>query len=183
MSDIEKQDKHLLNEALHILEMQYDSNEDFNNCFDGEELVSIQSQKQDVDDYKYEPSKILFWVDRDAYETELDAWSNEKIYVQHKEVIELIRTNGHITVFNELQESIRRGRIVPFIGAGMSVPMGMPLWKEALQQLLTRLRLRTPDSKSISNLIDTGRYLEAAQKLKEHSRAMTESFIRTTYRI
>jgi hypothetical protein len=71
--------------------------------------------------------------------------------------------------------------VVPFIGAGMSKPMGMPLWSEALLELLGRLP--AADTAAISALIESGSYLAAAQALVEHDAVQTANFIRTKYRV
>lgn len=130
--------------------------------------------------YQYERSKVLFWLDREAYDDERTAWDNDTHQARHKEVTELIRASGLAAPFRDLLAAVERGRIVPFIGAGMSKPMGMPLWADALRQLLGRLP--GAGAPGISALIDAGRYLEAAQALVEHDGIQVTNFIRTTYR-
>ena len=139
MNEAEKPQKALLAEAKRILGKQYEAHLDFNGFFDGEEPISISSPRKEVNSYQYERSKVLFWLDRDAYDDERTAWENETHQAKHKEVIELIRGHGRETPFQDLLTAVERGRVVPFIGAGLSKPMGMPLWAEALRQLLPRL--------------------------------------------
>jgi hypothetical protein len=181
MSDHEKDQRHLLTEAVRLLSNQYETNQTFNESFDGEEPLSIPSPRQDVGSYQYERSKVLFWLDREAYDDERVAWENDTNQAKHKEVIELLRAGGLIAPFQDLLDAVERGRVVPFIGAGISKPMGMPLWSEALRLLLARLP--TIDAASINALIDAGRYLEAAQALVDHDTVQATNFIRTTYRI
>jgi hypothetical protein len=180
MSDTEKSHRDLLAEAVRILGNQYDANADFNTFFDGEEPLSIHSPRADVNAYQYERSKVLFWLDREAYDDERTAWDNDTHQARHKEVTELIRAGGLAAPFRDLLAAVERGRIVPFVGAGMSKPMGMPLWADALRKLLGRLP--GADAPGISALIDAGRYLEAAQALVEHDGIQVTNFIRTTYR-
>lgn len=181
MSDAEKQQKHLLTEAIRLLGNQYETSPDFNEFFDGEEPLSIPSPRQDVDAYQYERSKVLFWVDREAYDDERTAWENDTNQARHKEVTEIIRANGLVAPFQDLLDAVDRGRVVPFIGAGMSKPMGMPLWGEALKQLLARLP--AANGPAITALIDAGQYLAAAQALVDHDAVQVTNFVRTTYRI
>jgi hypothetical protein len=181
MSDSERHQKGLLSEAVRLLDNQYEANPGFNEFFDGEEPLSIPSPRQDVDAYQYERSKVLFWVDREAYDDERVAWENDSNQARHKEVTELIRGGGLAAPFQDLLDAVERGRVVPFIGAGLSKMMGMPLWGEALKQLLARLP--AADAPTITALIDSGRYLEAAQALVEHDNVQTTNFVRTTYRI
>lgn len=181
MSNADKQQKHLLTEAVRLLGNQYDASPDFNAFFDGEAPLSIPSPRQDVDAYQYERSKVLFWVDREAYDDERTAWENDTNQAKHEEVIELIRAHGLIGPFQDLLDAVDRGRVVPFIGAGMTKPMDMPLWGEALKQLLARLP--AADGPGITALIDGGQYLAAAQALVDHDAVQVTNFVRTIYRI
>ncbi len=83
--------------------------------------------------------------------------------------------------FRDLLAVVERARIVPFVGAGMSKPMGMPLWGEALKELLGRLP--GADAAAINAQIDAGHYLGAAQALVDHDDVQTTNFVRTKYRI
>src|SRR5947199_10079736 len=94
MNDAEKSHKDLLSEALRILGNQYDANADFNTFFDGEEPLSLPSPRPDVDAYHYERSKVLFWLDREAYDDERTVWENDTHQARHKQVIELIRAQA-----------------------------------------------------------------------------------------
>ncbi|MCP9887524.1 SIR2 family protein [Cyanobium sp. ATX 6A2] len=91
------------------------------------------------------------------------------------------RVHGLETPFSELLVAVQRGRIVPFVGAGMSMPMGMPLWGAALKELLGCLP--SADADAIDMQIETGQYLAAAQALFEHDQVQTSNFVRTKYRI
>jgi len=57
----------------------------------------------------------------------------------------------------------------------------MPLWGEALEQLL--VRLAPPNADTIKQLITDGRYLDAAQALAAYSEVQTANFINTTYSV
>jgi hypothetical protein len=59
--------------------------------------------------------------------------------------------------------------------------MGMPLWAEALTELLGRLP--GADAAAIAAQIAAGEYLAAAQALVEHDTVQTQNFIRTKYRV
>jgi len=180
MNDTDKHQDYMLNEAVRLLGDQYEANTDFNDYFDGEEPLSVPSPQKEVCEYQYERSKVLFWLDRDAYDDERSVWENDTNQAKHQEVTELLRSNGSVVPFQDLIDAVQRGRIVPFVGAGLSKPIGMPLWGEALAQLLGRLP--GADAPAISALIDSGSYLEAAQMLAEHDYVQTTNFIRTTYR-
>jgi hypothetical protein len=119
-------------------------------------------------------------LDREAYDDERAAWENDANQAKHQEATERLRINGSIVPFQDLIDAVERSRIVPFIGAGLSKPIGMPLWGEALTLLLNRLP--GADAPAVSALIASGNYLDAAQSLAEHDYVQTTNFIRTTYR-
>src|SRR5207244_12075343 len=57
--------------------------------------------------------------------------------------------------------------LVPFVGAGFSMPMGFPSWSDFLNQLATECRKTGEVSKSLAN----GRYPEAAEIVQRGLRA------------
>ncbi|AKB36163.1 hypothetical protein MSSAC_1573 [Methanosarcina siciliae C2J] len=181
MDKEDQQQKNLINETLRVLESQYGKSSEFNEYFDGEEPLSIPSPQQDVDDYRYDKSRVLFWLDRDAYAEEKTAWENQTIQERHKDAIDLLKNSAQISQFRELVEAVRRQRIVPFIGAGLSKSMNMPLWGEALQTL--RAKLPNLIDSNFNVHLENGRYLDAAQILADHDGILTQNFIRTTYSV
>ena len=66
-------------------------------------------------------------------------------------------------------------RIVPFVGAGLSQPMGMPLWGAALRKLHDRIY--NPNNPAVSEMIDQGQFLEAAQALADQNPVLANNFI------
>ena len=181
MSDAEKQQEDLMTEALRLLGNQYDANAAFNEYFDGEEPLTVQSPREQVGAYQYERSKVLYWVDREAYDDERAAWDNKSLQEQHQDAVALLKANGHVGPFRDLVDAVARQRAVPFIGAGLSKPMDMPLWSEALREIHNRVH--SPNHTAITKLIDQGRLLEAAQALVEHNQTLADNYIRTTYRV
>ena len=181
MNDDAKRHKDLLAEAMRLLGNRYDASPDFNAFFDGDEPLSVPSPRADVGEYQYERSKVLFWLDREAYDDERSAWENDTHQARHREITALIREQGLVAPFQDLLAAVERGRLVPFVGAGMSRPMGMPLWGEALKELLGRLP--SADLAGISAQIEAGQYLAAAEALFGHNPVQAKNFISTKYRI
>ena len=166
-------DDSLLAHAVSILTAKYDTNHSFNEYLDSDEPVTLGTSA-------YPRSKVLFWVDPENYEADKLAWESDAIEIKHEEASLLLRSISSVPQFTDLLQAAERGRVVPFVGAGLSKPLGMPLWGEALAQLLTRLH--GINSAAIQPLIESGEYLAAAQKMAAHDAAMTSSFIRNTYR-
>jgi hypothetical protein len=173
VSEIDQNDRRMLETAIGILTDRYQENAEFNEHIDAEEPVVIGASE-------YLRSAVLFWVDPEAYEVEKEGWQRSESNAKHEKALELIRANGVAGLVEDLLLAVERGRVVPFIGAGLSKPLGMPLWGEALTQLLARLP--GADAAKIQPLITSGRYLEAAQELAAYDRVQTSHFIKTTYR-
>lgn len=172
MSESKPQD-FLLEQAISLLTDRYKENTEFNEFLDSEEPVVIGQSE-------YLRSAVLYWVDPEAYAVEMDTWANNTSETKHEKALQLLRDNGYVGQFEDLLQAVERGRIVPFVGAGLSKPLGMPLWGEALLQLLDRLP--GADAPVIKTLITSGELLEAAQRLAAHDPVQTSHFIRTTYR-
>lgn len=174
MSPADKREDQLVREAIRLLNEEYEASQDFNQAFDADEPVRIG-------DLEFSKSQTLFWLDRDAYYEAQEGWKNDSLQEQHGDCFRLLREHGLETPFAELVAAVQRGRVVPFVGAGMSKPMGMPLWGEALRELLNRLL--GADASAIDALIDAGQYLDAAQALVEHDEVQTRNYVRTKYRV
>lgn len=173
MNEQDLNDRRMLETAIAILTDKYQENVEFNEHIDAEEPVVIGESE-------YLRSSVLFWVDPDAYEVEKENWQRIESDTKHGKALELIRSNGIVGLVEDMLLAIERGRVVPFVGAGLSKPLGMPLWGDALTQLLGRLP--GADAPKIQALIASGQYLEAAQELAAHDKIQTSHFIRTTYR-
>jgi SIR2-like domain len=168
-----QQEESLLGHAIDLLNAQYLESKDFNGFLDSGEPIAI-------DQAVYQTSKVLFWVDPDGYEDRKTAWKNDTNQVKHEQALDLIRTSKLTVTFEDLLRAVERGRVVPFVGAGLSKPLGMPLWGEALEEILGLLP--DADKPTISSLIASGQYLEAAQQLAEHNSIRLSNFISTKYR-
>lgn len=173
MSDAKQQEESLLAQAINLLEDRYDENAAFNEFLDSDEPVVIGLSA-------YLRSRVLYWVDQEAYFAGRAAWVDEANEAKHEKAVDLLRQNTCIGPFEDLLQAVERGRVVPFVGAGLSKPLGMPLWGEALLLLLSRLP--GADATAVQTLVAGGQYLEAAQLLASHDPVQTSHFIRTTYR-
>lgn len=174
MSPADKREDPLVREAIRLLNEEYETSKDFNESFEADEPIRIGR-------LEFPKSRALFWLDRDAYYEAQEEWKDDSLQEQHEPCFKLLRDQGLETPFTELLAAVERSRVVPFVGAGMSKPMGMPLWGEALKELLGRLP--GADAAAIAGLIESGQYLAAAQALVEHDAVQTTNFVRTKYRV
>lgn len=174
MNSSDRREDPLVQEAVRLLNEEYEASKDFNDSFDGDEPIRIGQ-------LEFPKSRALFWLDRDAYYEAQEDWLDDSLEEKHKLCTTLLKAHGLETPFRELIAAVERSRVVPFVGAGMSKPMGMPLWDEALRELLSRLP--AADVAGITEMINTGRHIAAAQALAAHDPVQTENFIRTKYRV
>lgn len=160
------------------LQTVYNSKQEFNEVLDDADPLVIKGLKQS---YVYKPSEILYWVDRKAYLDELEHWEGCSVQEQHEEAQRYLKDTGQGGVFLSLVEAMASGRVVPFVGAGLSKACGYPMWGEALEKLCKKLQPMTgvPD---IAHLLAQYDYLKAAQVLHDHSAEQVRQFVKTEFR-
>lgn len=174
-------EKQLLDRAEEILSNAYNANEAFNKFVDGEEPISFNSPKDHLVEYRFEKSRILYWLDREAYDNERQQWASDNKTGEHQEAIDLLKITQQLGHFNEVVDAIKKKRIAPFVGAGLSAPCQKPLWGEALQKLQQKIQdVNAPEFEAAMQRRD---YLKAAQILHDHSPEICNNFIRTTFDI
>ena len=71
--------------------------------------------------------------DDEAYRFEFTNWQNE-IWMpeQGRRRGQLLGLSGNGGRYSELKQAVSRGRVLPFVGSGMSVPSGLPAWWDLL---------------------------------------------------
>lgn len=81
--------------------------------------------------------------DEVAYNGHLEEWREDFWEPEQRTVVDEIlkteATNGER--FKSLALAIKKNRVVPFVGSGMSMPLGYPLWKSFLQAMRRRSTL------------------------------------------
>lgn len=142
---------------------------------DGDDPIEMQSLNPNREPYKLERSEVLFWVDRNAYFEEIDFC----LLKYHETIIQYLKANNLVPLFHDFVDAIRRRRVAPFVGAGMSLLTGFPLWGAALKEILSRMD--GIDASSVEAEIDNFNYLRAAQLLWEHDSTQVRYYIRTKF--
>jgi hypothetical protein len=111
------------------------------------------------------PDEILEGLlDPKAYNDLFLEWVQER----KEELIESARvildSSGLQDRFGKLKEVYARGAVVPFVGAGLSVPSGYPGWTAFLKQRIRETAI-SPDD--FNQILRAGQYEEAAQMLSD----------------
>ncbi|WP_413288388.1 SIR2 family protein [Bdellovibrio sp. HCB337] len=148
---------------------EYNKNSIFNEEFDSEGEV-------DVKGYRLLPSKILFHSDKVAYFEELELWRENKKSEKIELVTEILKNFDNKGRLTDLIRSIRNKRALPFVGAGMSVPSGMPGWSKFLKKCAEEGSL---DAAHIDMLIKDGKFEDCADLIIKH---LTEDWFNQKFR-
>ncbi len=110
----------------------------------------------------FERSKILNGLEPQTYQLAFDDWltdKQERLLEKATEILELHDNKGR---FEHLIRTLKAGNLVPFIGAGLSIPSGYPSWTAFLYQCCNESSIQEEELKA---LLDDGLYEEAAQSL------------------
>lgn len=182
MMDIKKlrENKLIVDKVEEALQAAYSSNEEFNAALDEADPFSFKSLRDPDHEYLVKVSDALYWVERDAYLDELDHWEGQRQVDQHEIATSFIKQSDQQAVFLDLVDAIRFGRIAPFVGAGLSVPCGYPMWGKALGKIAQKLN--GLNVQAIEPLMEQYNYLEAAQVLYDASAQQVQHFIKTEFR-
>jgi hypothetical protein len=171
------------------------TNSHFHQALNGDEPLTfygLTTGEQEPNQYFIEISELLFWLDSEGYLDELERWEGAQIKEKHRQTLAYLRESEQTTVFSGLIEAVKRKRIAPFVGAGLSKPCGFPLWGQAIRQLVEKLEGVSLSEKKAANspfvylnevvrLLDENRYLEAVQILYRENRIQVENFIRNKF--
>lgn len=83
--------------------------------------------------------------------------------------VDSLLTQEHLRVADDLGRMAREGRLVLFLGAGVSVPAGLPGWKDLLRQLAQRAeRADFPTD----DLLDSAQAIRSALGEEEYGKAL-----------
>jgi NAD-dependent SIR2 family protein deacetylase len=152
---------------------------DFNEWIDGDEGLEIR-ERNGIDDLS-NPSKAFFASDLEAYNQEFKAFRNQrKSEVLGEEYINNTFGDSHwyernLERFEQLENCLIEGTIVPFIGAGLSVECGFPTWKA---HLIQQGRTCGLDAAHVIDLLNNGYYESVIEEIE--SIGHRDAFIQET---
>lgn len=114
-----------------------------------------------IEDIAFSPQRIL-QDDDEAFKSAFAAWCETKKQERMQKAEEILLLYDNADRFEKLKQAYRRGSVIPFVGAGLSIPSGYPGWTEYLYRLCAETNVSEAD---LSNLLSRGEYEEAAQIL------------------
>lgn len=169
-----------------------EENNEFHTAINGEKPLKFLGLGQEPNEYLADISDILFWEDSKAYMDEFARWNGQKVSEIHQDVSQFLKESDQSIVFAALVEAIKRKRVTPFVGAGLSKPCAFPLWGEAINKLITKLEgVSTSEQRAsqptlsylnqVKTLVAEWKYLEAVHLLYLNDKTQVENFIRNTF--
>lgn len=114
-----------------------------------EELVRVEEGQVHIYEGRWAPHDLLE-MGSEAYEKEFRNWLanyREQLLERGRELLEEFDQEER---FNKLKEIYKKDSVVPFVGAGMSMPSNYPSWTGFLKSFGPGQRLRKPRSKRCS---------------------------------
>ncbi|HHK6004572.1 TPA: SIR2 family protein [Neisseria subflava] len=106
--------------------------------------------------------EILSSLDPDAYKEVFENWKTERKQGNITRAKQILEFADNSRRFNALKSVFKNHKVIPFIGAGLSIPSDFPSWKDFLYK--TQEDSGT-DSSIFKRHMDNGEYEEAAQLL------------------
>ena len=129
-------------------------NEDLNS--DGD-IVEIAGSE-------FERCKILSGLEPETYDYAFNEWltaKQERLLEKANEILGDFDNQGR---FELLVRTYNSGNLVPFVGAGLSIPSGYPSWTSFLYQCCSESNI---GEEELTQLLNDGLYEEAAQLLHD----------------
>ncbi|MFC1934134.1 SIR2 family protein [Chloroflexota bacterium] len=114
----------------------------------------------------FKRSQILAELEPGDYEQAFYDWCQQRRDRLLERADEILDLHDNRERFSRLKAAFRTGSVIPFIGAGLSVPSGYPAWTTFLRRLRTESNIVEAD---FEELIAKGEYEEAAQLLYNDS--------------
>lgn len=114
-----------------------------------------------IEDIAFSPQRIL-QDDDEAFKSAFAAWCETKKQERMQKAEQILSLYDNADRFEALRAAYRRGSVIPFVGAGLSMASGYPGWTEYLYRL--REETTVPEA-DLTAMISRGEYEEAAQLL------------------
>jgi len=133
--------------------------------FNDELLAEIEDEGNvNIAGSSFPPYSILKDMDPGSYDNAFSYWKDQRKEMLLIKADEILGLYDNRDRFNLLKNSYKRGSVIPFIGAGMSIPSGYPGWTKFLRQHCNETRVCEED---LNHLLSQGKYEEAAQALAD----------------
>lgn len=114
--------------------------------------------------FSYERDEVLRTVAASDYEAALGEWTAGEVASAHERVRETLSETKCAPRFMTLHGLVQEKSVLPFIGAGMSVPAGLPMWADFIRGLIVDHGSLKTD---VEGLLKDGKFEQAAQIIRD----------------
>lgn len=99
---------------------------------------------------RFSRDEISYTLDPEAYKDVFEDWKIERKQRNILTAKQLLNIADNKTRFNTLKNIFKKHRIIPFVGAGMSIPSGFPSWRDFLYEVQKESGAKLPNLNNIS---------------------------------
>jgi hypothetical protein len=114
----------------------------------------------------FQRSRILAGLEPNDYKEAFSDWWEQRQDRLLQRADELLNLFDNRERFDRLKAAFKTGSVIPFVGAGLSMPSGYPGWTSFLRRLRTESSIIEAD---FEYLLAQGEYEDAAQRLFDDS--------------
>jgi hypothetical protein len=110
------------------------------------------------------PEEVLQAMSPEVYKSVFQDWLQERrseLIGRAEDILEKYEQGDR---FAMLRQAFQRGTVMPFVGAGLSIPSGYPGWTKFLYRLQRQTGI---NEEAFRQMLEQGKYEEAAQNLAE----------------
>lgn len=112
----------------------------------------------------FQRSRILSELEPESYKDAFDGWKDERVQRLLEKAGAILGQYDNGDRFERLKHAYKSGSVVPFVGAGLSIPSRYPGWTAFLYRLREESHVVEAE---LTTLISNGEYEEAAQLLHD----------------
>lgn len=136
--------------------------ERFNDSLQEEGSTYVHEGVIHIREKNWSPSEFLEVAGEELYEEVFNEWFDERKTVMLQLAEEILDLYDNRDRYENLKESYKKGAVMPFVGAGMSVSSGYPGWTGYLRSVCRETKV---DIHVLDEMMVKGQYEEAAQIL------------------
>ncbi len=118
----------------------------------------------DIGRLTFTRSRILSELEPDTYDLAFNEWLDERKQNCLEKANEILSLYDNAPRFGQLKRCYQTGLLMPFVGAGMSIPSGYPGWTSFLYQLCDESHV---SNERLNKLLAAGKYEDAAQLIHD----------------
>ncbi len=134
----------------------------FNIELESESNTYVDKGRIHIREMRWSPSEMLGAIEGDIYDQIFNEWFDERKQNYLQTADEILNKYDNRDRYESLKETLREGIVVPFVGAGMSMPSEYPGWTNYLRSICAVSRVELAVLESI---MAAGQYEEAAQMI------------------